>query len=439
MNHAESVFYSHLTDVDSLDVLAKERFSTSDVREVIPTEAGRAITAWALEYYFQNGRKVAPSVQAIQETWQKELERAEISLGDGTETDSVEWAIDQLRSQHAQWRSQEFNKAFGTDMMKADPTEKVKVVQEAAHELYRLAQSLTSRRLEMTGSEGIQASLVAYEDRVANDQMMSGMSFGWPQLDAHTHGLHPGEIAVFAAGSGVGKSWVAIHLLLAEWKRGRRGILFSLELTMETVFDRMACMAKAVSYERWQKGDASEQDVGRVRDFVAELEKSDSQPVVVIPPRGDRSMYSLVRQAQSHGAETIVIDQLTFVGAVEGSRARQRWEAVGEKMHELHELITDGAYRPSVAIMHQINRKGIEEAQKSGHYVMEHMAEGAEIERTATVVIGFFQSDMDERLQQAELQMLKGRRMAVKDFAMLWKLEFGMLKILNEIVRDNAN
>lgn len=434
MNHAEQVFYTHLTDVDSLDVMAQERFTLADVREVIPTELGRQITAWALDYYFANGRKVAPSAEAIQETWGQQMEQAELSLGDGTETDSVEWSIQQLRINYAQFRSQQFVADLAKSVAHADPLEKVKAVQDGAYELFRISQSLTSHRLEMRGAEGVQAALDAYDERLAADTVVQGMTFGWPLLDDRIHGVHPGEIAVVAAGSGVGKSWVAIHTLYSQWKAGRRCVLFSLELTLETVFERMACVAKGVSYENWQSGQVSEYDRTRITDFILELEKSESQPVVVMPPRGDRSMYSLVRQAQSYDAETIIIDQLTFVDQVEGSRSRQRWESVGEKMHQLAELITSGTYRPSVLLMHQINRKGIEEAQKTGRYLMDHLAEGAEIERTASFVFAFFQSEMDKRTERARLQMLKARRVKCSDFDMLWKLEYGMVRILNEVI-----
>jgi replicative DNA helicase len=437
MNHAEKVLYQHLSDVDSLDVLARERFSVEEVREVIPTEAGRYIVAWSLNYYFANGRKVAPTPEAITETWVVEMERADISLGDGTETDSIEWAIEQLRAHHAVWKSQEFVKGFASAIAKAAPTEKVVVVQQAAYDLYQLSQRLISRREESQLAPGVQTALEHYRERADTEQSTDGLTFGLPLVDLHTHGVHGGEISVFAAGSGVGKSWWAVKTLLAEWRAGRQAVLFTLELSMLTCFDRIACMGAGVSYQRWQEGRATEDEVDRVTLLIKNLEDSPIKPLIVLPPSGERSMMAMVRQAQSHDAQSIIIDQLTFVDVVEGSRARQRWESVGEKMHQLHELITGGAYRPSVLLMHQINRDGVQAAQKTGRYEMWHMAEAAEVERTATFVFAVFQSRMDQVMHQARLQILKNRRGALKTWMMLWELEFGAIKADHELVEED--
>ena len=439
MNYAEKVLYQHLSDVNSLDVLAKERFSTARVREVIPTEAGREIVAWALDYYFANGRQVAPTPEAITETWVVQMERADISLGDGTETDSIEWAIEQLRSHHAVWKSQEFVKGFASAITKAAPTEKVTVVQQAAYDLYQLSQSLVSRREESDVATGVQVALEHYLERADTEQTTDGLTFGMPLVDLHTHGVHGGEIAVFAAGSGVGKSWMALKTLLAEWKAGRQAVLFTLELAMLTCFDRIACMNAGVSYQRWQEGRANDDEIYRVTLLIKNLEESPIKPIIILPPSGERSMMALVRQAQSYDAQSIIIDQLTFVDAVEGSRARQRWESVGEKMHQLHELITGGAYRPSVLLMHQINRDGVQAAQKTGKYEMWHMAEAAEVERTATFVFAAFQSRMDQTMHQAQLQMLKNRRGALKTWIMLWELEFGTINAKHELVEEDGD
>lgn len=439
MNHAEKVLYQHLSDVDSLDVLARERFSTAQVREVIPTEAGRALVAWALDYYFASGRTVAPTPDAITETWLVEMERADISLGDGTETDSVEWAIEQLRTHHAVWKSQEFVKGFASSIAKAAPTEKVGVVQQAAYSLYQLSQSLTSRREESDLATGIQMALEHYQQRADTDQVTEGLTFGMPLVDLHTQGIHSGEIAVFAAGSGVGKSWMALKTLLAEWKAGRQVVLFTLELSMLTCFDRLACMGAGVSYQRWQEGRANDDEIHRVTILIKSLEESPIKPIIVLPPSGERSMMAMVRQAQSYDAQSVIIDQFTFVDAIEGSRARQRWESVGEKMHQLHELITGGAYRPAVLLMHQINREGVQAAQKTGKYEMWHLAEGSEMERTASWVFAVFQSRMDQIMHQARLQTLKTRRGAIKAWMMLWQLEFGAIDAKREIVEEDGN
>lgn len=437
MNHAETVLYTHLTEVDSLDVLSREGFSTPVMREVIPTELGRDLVDWALNYYFENGRKVAPTREAIQETWGDEMERVDISLGDDTETDSIEWSIAQLRAHFAQWKSQEFVKNFAMSVAKAGPTEKVSTVQQASYDLYRLSQSLVSRQQKSTLQEGVEDALSRYQARAEANQIMQGLTFGLPLIDQHTMGIHSGEIAVVAAGSAVGKSWVAAKTLYSEWKSGRQAMLVTLENELAMCFDRLICLGAGVSYGRWQQGQANEQELFRVQEMIKNVKESGLEPIIVMPQRGERTMVSMVRSAFSHGVDSLIIDQLTFVDQNPGSKAFKKYEQIGEKIHELHALLTEGAERIPCLLVHQIKREGLKDAQRTGRFEMTDMADGADVERTASFVFGIFQSKMDKIMNRAVWQTLKARRVPPADWNMAWELEFGHIKALSVVKPDD--
>lgn len=437
MNHAEAVLYMHLSDVESLEYLARERFSSAIVQEVIPSETGRKLISWALDYYYNSGRLLAPTPEAIKETWGDEMEKVDISLGDGTETDSIQWVVEQLRSHFAYWQSQEFVKIFASSVAKADPTDKVAAVQRGATELYRLTRTLVSNRQQATLDEGIQDAVTRYE-RFAEDHELRGLAFGLPLIDLHYGGVREGEIAVFAGASGAGKSWVGLKALYEEWRRERQSIFFSLELSLETCFDRLACIGAGVSYARWQTATAQPEELDRVHVILERLRDSPVKPIVVAPPRGDRSMTSMVRQAQSHGSKSLIIDQLTFVTSDDEVKKgyRPKWEAIGDKMHELHEMVNDGSDSLSALIMHQMKREGIERALKSGHHEMTDMADGSEVERTASFVCGVLQSIMDRSMGRALWQTLKARRVPPVDWEMAWELEYGHIKPIRQVIPD---
>ena len=65
--------------------------------------------------------------------------------------------------------------------------------------------------------------------RTVRTPQFDGITFGLPEVDQHTLGIHPGELCVIAATSGGGKSWFAGLIVLEEFRRGRRCILFTLE------------------------------------------------------------------------------------------------------------------------------------------------------------------------------------------------------------------
>lgn len=764
LSHAEQVLLNHLTTVKSVEVLALEGFLNESVLEIIPTELVRDITGWTLRYFFQNGRQVAPSKEAIAETWQDELEKREIVVDDDVETDSIEWAIEQLRARYATWSSQEFVKKFATTVFTAGPDEKVEKIQAGAHDLYLVAQSLTSRHREQDAAEGFRDALERYEQRKGDGRTTYGMTFGLPLIDEHIHGVHPGELVTFAAGSGVGKalpntawvltpqawrrmgdlevgdrvigrdgsptrikgvypqgrrqinrvhfsdgsvietceehlwtvrdrkgrpwrvmttaeieewlkrpgrnrlavptmsppefedagrlpydpyalglllgdgcfrgksvtfcaqadkvlveafgdnasewsdgrtyhirggkdmaielslwqvtshdkfvpgkfmygkaadrhailqgildtdgspnvnggveystvsyrlaqnvqwlaeslggyakiksrttrnqsgksfpsfrlniklpddyppfrlqrkldkwvpptkylpqrsivkverelrqvemtciaveaedslyvtehgivthnSWVAGKTALNEWSAGRLAALFTLENDLSMTFDRLACMKARVNYERWQRGDADDGEVERVRMWADKLAKSDNAPIVLMPDRGSRTVPAIVRKAVVLGAQSLIVDQLSFVEHSPTSRERQRWAMWGETIHELKNEISEGRDKLPCLLLHQINREGMRAAAKSGRHEMDHLAEAAEIERTSDFVFALYQSPDAKVVGEAIWQTLKSRRVPPKDWDLAFRLEVGDIRVRAERPREAA-
>jgi replicative DNA helicase len=433
LNHAEEVLLAHLGDVDSLDYLAREGFLHDTVLEIIPTELVRVLLLWALDYYYTNGRKVAPTGDAIKETWATELEQAEITLDVDTETDSIEWAVEWLRNNYASWRAQEFAKSFVTSVVKADPTSRVLVIQEGARDLYRMSQALVSRRQEIDAWEGMTESIRQHDLRAEDGHTEMGLTFGWPLFDKHTFGIHPGELAVVAAGSGVGKSWIMGHATLEEWERNRRTVLITLENDLPMTCDRLVCMKARVNYERWQRGEADEGDRQRVDLVMQKMEAIENRPIIIMPERGERTVISMVRKALAEGAQSIIIDQLSHIDP--GRNIRERREQVSTIVRDLKALVNEGSEQLSCLLAHQVSREGKRNAAKSGRYVMEDLAETAEVERSADFVFTVYQSEEDRVLQQAILDTLKFRRGILKTWEMAYRLDIGDIAVRRELDR----
>ena len=435
MNHEESVLYAHLTEPDSLDVLAREGFLSESIREVIPTELGRKLVEWALRHYFESGRKVAPTKEAILSTWGDELEKVEITIQDDTETDSIAWAIEELRSKYATWVSQKFVKDFAQEVTKALAPDKVSVIRENAGKLHAITQMLSGTRNESTADIGLQESLDRMLIRANQENVLSGLTFGMPIVDFHTMGIHGGELAVFAAFTGVGKSWFAALCALAEWDRGRKTILYTLENDLNMTFDRMACIRARIPYDRWQQGRVEPQEIKIIRERIEEIRESAHAPTVVMPARGDRTAVAMIRKAFAQECESIILDQLSFVEKVPGSRARERREIFAENIQEIKSLISEGQETMPALVLAQIKREGQVNARKIGRYVVDDLAESSEIDRTADFVFSAFQSETDVQSQLALFQILKARRRPTKDWKVSWRMETGDIRVLYEETR----
>jgi replicative DNA helicase len=431
-NLAEDTVLSSLTDVDALDELVKEGFSNAASRAVLPTELVREIVEWAIKHYYASGRKVAPSKAAIQETWGDQLEAMELVIEDEVEIDSIGWALEQLRDNHARHEGEKLLKKVTMDLAAAAPGAKVSEIQNAAAAFYLLGQGLTSRRQEALLGFAMEDALDRYRNLAESGDAISGLTLGLPEIDEHTKGIRPGEVAVMAAYSGVGKSWVAAWSMLAEWRRGRKTVLFTLENDLAMTADRVACMLACVDYERWQSLQVSDEDQARVEKRTHEIKSSEHAPLVVMPDRGERDPITLVRKALSKGADSLIIDQLSHMILPGGKRRSEARDEVAEKMELLVSQVQGTEPLPCL-LMHQINRAGNKDAAKTGRYTMDALADSARVEREASHVFAIYRSDVMRASNMAQLQLLKFRRGVEKDWELHWRPQVGHIEVSREV------
>ena len=151
MSVAEETLYSHLTNTDSLDYIIKEGFAAPVVREVIPLEIGRTLVEWCIDTYFESGRKVAPSKDAIMATWGPQIQGADITIDDEVELDPIEWVVKQLRADYAAYVGVEFGNMLIQEVVEAEGPSKV----NAATATSAAAIDWTPQRRTRDGGVGI--------------------------------------------------------------------------------------------------------------------------------------------------------------------------------------------------------------------------------------------------------------------------------------------
>lgn len=425
----EVVLYSSLIDVDRLEYLAQEGLNT----EIIPTGTMRPVVEWAIDYFYDSGCTQAPSMEALRLEWGSVLDVEDITLDEpDEETETIQWAVEWLKSHHLYLEWQRLYKSGAEKMAGAYTEQRIDVLTEHIGELAALHNTVKSKRNELSGVSAFEDAIRRYEIRQAMEGQPQGLLFGLEHLDQHLHGVHPGELAVLAAGPKTGKSMVLARTALHEWMRERRALLFTLENSVEMTLDRMVCMHCGIDFRQWQRGLCTPAQVEQVRQVIDTVKGLMGDLMVVMPPKGARTVEAMVREAQSRGAESLLIDQLTFVEALRTSRM-DRHEVVRDIMHDLKASISSGSYRPGCVLAHQINREGVKAVQKTGHLEMYMLAESAEVERTADHVLGLYRSREHEMGRLATLQILASRREEVTAWMMAFDPAQGLMRTLREI------
>jgi replicative DNA helicase len=211
-------------------------------------------------------------------------------------------------------------------------------------------------------------------------------------------------------------------------------VLYTLENSVEMTLDRIACLATGTNSRDWQRGAVNPDQVEAIKKVIEEMSESDHPLYVIQPPVNKRMVEHFVREAQLLGADSLLIDQLTFITPPDSSIPRTL--QIRDITHELKTMISTGRDRMPCLMAHQINREGVKAAAKTGYLEMHHLAESSEVERTADWVFSLYRSKDEVATNMAKFQTLAARREDPRHFQMNWNVGVGLIGVRNQIELD---
>ena len=402
--------------------------------KVVPTEAFREVVTWALTYYQTSA--VAPTPEVLRERFGADrFSDHGIDLDEDVE-ETIEWAIGDLEGTYVQQQVGMFTRRLATEIGSAPPEERVERLGQFASELSGYVLELQPRTTHADIRESGPALLAEYE-HAANADGVRGMRLGIPAIDGHLQGIWEGELVTVAGPPGTGKSFFANYVAHSEWERGRSTTIFTLENSILMTEMRIACCALNVNIEDLQTGTLSESEVARLTEWCNDVLRVSETPLNIINPDiVNRTPQAIVQAARAYETESLIIDQLTHIEAVDPRAREQRNQQVATIVRTLGNLINSGRDRLPCLLMHQVNREGVKAASSTGRVDMTHMAESSEIERTSSVVMSLWQSDEHRALSRMQIQMLKQRRVKPKSWDLQWAPWMGVVNAINEVNFD---
>lgn len=428
----EKTLLSYLTDAQACAWLSRQGVP----EEIVPTPSMRAIVAFALTHYTVSGKAVTAAV--LREEFSEALEVAEVDL-DFEPEESVQWALDALKSSYIRKEAQKFTTEFG-EAITADRADRIDVVAEYAGRLTSLALSVQPRSTQVDMRESGPDLLTQYDYVAANRDSVIGTRVGWANdegeqpIDLYTGGVRPGEMGVFAAPTGQGKSYALADIARSNWMAQDEPVgLFTLENSIEMTQGRIACLSLHLDATEWSRGRLSEEERREVGEWVEDVLKKSTTPFYIFSPLMKlRTPQAVVQAARAHEVRHLIVDQLTFVHPDEVKPNQQMTYETRDKLHAFKELINNGD-PISLILAHQISREGEKEARKSGFLEKWHMADSGEVERTADWGFTHYQSLDDQKTGRGKLQAVKARRERLRAWDTIWKPFTGLIKIRTEI------
>jgi replicative DNA helicase len=232
-------------------------------------------------------------------------------------------------------------------------------------------------------------------ERAANGTaQMIGTPSGYPDIDRLTAGWQPSDYCILAARPSAGKTALAIEFALRQLRAGNPTAFFSLEMSRESILQRMVCREAGVDSQRLRCGRLSGDDLKKILAAVARV---DALPLWIDDSAGLRASdlrWRLRALTKRHGIKFAVVDYLQLLR----SPGKDRFESVTNSSIELKAAAKElGQLNAGTLLaLSQLNRAGA-----GGRPRLEHLRESGQLEQDGDVI--FLLSDA-ERTQNGQVQ-----------------------------------
>lgn len=224
---------------------------------------------------------------------------------------------------------------------------------------------------------------------------------GLGELDDYlSGGLHGGELILAAARPGVGKTTLALNAVRNASAKGFGSIIFSLEMTADSLARNVLAAEARVSGERMRKGGAFLGDAGleRVRAAATEIGNrnihiSDTSVTDVSEIRSE-----VLRCQAKHGISLVVVDYVQLLAGGDEESRQQVVDAISRNL----KLLAKDTGLPILA-MSQLNRDS--EKREGGRPRLADLRESGGLEANADTVLLMHRPWMQSRLEAEQLDM----------------------------------
>lgn len=270
------------------------------------------------------------------------------------------------------------------------------LLESAERQIMEVAENRTQSGFKEIGKV-LTNSLDEIDKLSKQEEDITGLATGYRDFDHMTAGLQPDNLIILAARPAVGKTAFALNIAQNIGTSTDKTIaLFSLEMSAESLVNRMICAEGSISANHLRTGQLDNQEWANLIVAVGALSKTniyiDDTPGIKMSEIRAKSRR-LAKEKGNLGL--IVIDYLQLI---EGSNKESRQQEVSEISRQLKKLSKELSV-PIIALS-QLSR-GVEQRQDK-RPVLSDIRESGSIEQDADIVAFLYRDDYYERADGEE-------------------------------------
>ena len=256
-------------------------------------------------------------------------------------------------------------------------------------------------------------------------EKIPGISTGLPDLDRMILGLNKSELILIAARPGMGKTSIALNMLLhAAMNLHKTVAMFSLEMSREQLVTRLLSRAALIPSQNLLTGQLSEQQWRDISDAAQTLSateiKIDDNPSLTVS-----DMNAQCRRVKN--LDLVVIDYLQLMQSA-GSGHSWSNESRTQAVSDISRMLKIMAKELNVPVICLSQLSRANESRTDKRPMLSDLRESGAIEQDADVVIGLYRDGYYnkecENPNLAEAIILKNRKGSTGTVELAWLPEY---------------
>lgn len=239
-----------------------------------------------------------------------------------------------------------------------------------------------------------------YRDEVANPDQRQAIMMNIEPFDEASGGIRPGNLVTVAGYSGLGKSMLSQFLLMSAYEQNATGLLLTLEMTAEEVFERFDTMVMNFSHKLMSQRILPDEKVDLWSRIAKQFAGAKNDIVVV-----DRAMGCttdrVYAEIERYKPDICVVDYVQLM------RSRQNYASQWQSLVDITNDLKSIALASDTAIV-MVSQDGRDAAENGS--TDRNMGGSISVYQAADIYLGLHQTDEMYAEDQMEVRFLKNRR-----------------------------
>lgn len=247
-------------------------------------------------------------------------------------------------------------------------------------------------------------------------------------IDRYTNGIGKKELVAIGAGSGVGKSAIALKIAMEAFKQGKKVYIISREMSKEQVAERIIFSNTGIKKQKYESRDFDDNDW---KTIIKSMERYSTDRIIIDDKTA--TIQGIKRAVKMYNPDLLIVDYVQLLTPTSKNNSRER--EVAEFSRELKNITLD--FEMSVIQLTQLAEKGRGNFRPKGE---SYTRESRAIYHDSNIVIYIHQVTEERELENAYKRTVFNDRCSFEDMkTTIQNYEGQGIKFVEIIVDKNRN